>query len=152
MTNKDMSVKAEAIGLLIGIDPQWEQYLSELVALVDSQKVSLDWKNALYPLPKQLRNPSVIREFKDGAREYASSQLWLRLNKEGDRELLVPDETSGVLLEGETGKVLKPFNGLPLVTPDNTDFLIRIYIKETETTHGQFVSDMNWSLYTNSMC
>ncbi len=152
MTRNELSIKAEAIGLLTGIDSEWQEYLAELVKTVDARKLNLNWDNAFYPLPKQLRNPAVVREFKDGEREYVSSQLWLRLNKRGDRELLVPDETSGVLLEGETGKVLKPFNGLPLITPEDTDFLIRIHIKEDEDYRtGHSIASMNWCLYSNSM-
>lgn len=147
----DLSIKAEAVGLLLGIDKEWEEYLLELVESVDPKKLTLDWENAFYPLPKQLRNPSVVKEYKDGVREYLSSQLWLKLNKQGEKELLVPDETSGILLEGETGKVLKPFNGLPMITPENTDYLIRIHIQEKPHPKEGSVLDMSWRLYTNNI-
>ena len=146
-----VSIKAEATGLLAGIDKGWEEYLLDLIQNVDPRKINLDWANAFYPLPRQLRNPSVIREYKNGERDYVSSQLWLKLNKEGEKELLVPDETSGILLEGETGKVLKPFNGLPLVTPADTDYLIRIHIQEKPHPKEGSVLDMNWQLYTNTL-
>lgn len=150
MLRNDLSIKAEATGLVVGIgDAEWEEYLLDLINTVDSAKIRLDWDNAFYPLPKQLRNPCVVKEFKNGDREYVSSQLWLKLNKHGDRELLIPDETSGVILEGETGKVLRPLNGLPLITPDDTDFLIRIHIREkTNPSAKPDELDMNWCLYT----
>ena len=151
MIRDDLSIKAEAINLLSGIDKEWEEYLLDLVDRVNPRKINLDWENAQYPLPKQLRNPSVIREYKNGERIYVSSQLWLKLSKEGEKELLVPEETSGILLEGETGKVIKPFNGLPTVTPDNTDYLIRIHIQEKHYPEQGPVLEMNWQLYTNSI-
>ena len=152
MIRNALSIKAEAMGLIVGIgDEEWKKYLSDLVNQVDAKKLNLDWDKAYYPLPKQLRNPAVVKEYRNGEREYVSSQLWLRLTKAGSSELLVPEETSGVLLEGETGKVLKPFNGLPLVTPDDTDYLIRIHIRESENKTGQSTLDMSWHLYGNTI-
>lgn len=147
MTHKTSQTKVEAMGLVLGIgDKDWEEYLLNLIGLSDPERISLDWENASYPLPKQLKNPAVAKELPDGTREYISSQLWLRLTKNGEKELLIPDETSGVLFEGDTGKVLKGFNCLPLVTPNDTDYLIRILIRENDMSEKPL---MNWQLYTN---
>lgn len=151
MMRNNVSIKAEATGLIMGVgDKEWEEYLLDLIQNANPDKIRLDWENAFYPLPKQLRNPSVIKEFANGEREHVSSQIWLKLNKDGNKELLIPDETSGVILEGETGKVVRPFNGLPLITPSDTDYLIRIHIREKIGGHSaENESDMNWCLYTN---
>lgn len=147
MTRNKTQTKVQAMGLVVGIgNTEWEEYLLSLIGLSDPERLYLDWENASYPLPKQLKNPAVAKELPDGTREYMSSQLWLRLNKNGEKELLIPDETSGVLFEGDTGKVLKGFNCLPMVTPRNTDYLIRILIREQDDSEKPL---MNWQLYTN---
>lgn len=149
MTHDNLSIKTHAANLLKGIDKEWEGYLLDLLDNADSKKLFLEWDKAFYPLPKQLRNPSVVKEYKDGAREYVSSQLWLKLNAQGEKELLVPDETSGILMEGETGKIIKPFKALPMITPEDADFLVRIYIQEKPHPKEGTVTDMSWYLYTN---
>jgi hypothetical protein len=93
----------------------------------------------------------VLKEYKDGSCEYASSQIWLAIDQSGRRTIIEPKETSGVLIEGETGRILRPFSNLPEVTPRDTQYLIRILIrKEFDDKTQQQNTNMRWTLYTNT--
>ncbi len=148
MTRPELSVKAEALGLIKGIDPEWSEYLSTAIELTMADKIALDWAGAK-PLPKQLRNPSCLSRTKDGNIIYLSTQVWLAIDEEGGKQLITPEETSGVLIEDATGKIIQNFTGLPAVVPANTKHLIRISIRSdvnNETKERQ--PETKWTLYS----
>jgi hypothetical protein len=148
MSRPELSVKAEALGLIRDIDPEWSEYLSTAIELTVANKIALDWTSAR-PLPKQLRNPSCLAKTKEGAILYLSTQVWLAIDAAGDKQLITPEETSGVLIEDSTGKIIQNFTGLPEVVPENTKHLIRISIRSDmneETKQRQ--PETKWTLYS----
>lgn len=147
----NIQTKIIAAHLLHGVDPEWQDYLFELLEKARERDIPIDFKHAMNPLPKQLRNPCVVKEYKDGSCEYTSSQIWLAIDQSGRRTIIEPKETSGVLIEGETGRILKPFSNLPEVTPRGTQYLIRILIrKKFDDKTQQQNTNMRWTLYTNT--
>lgn len=143
-----LSVKAEAFGLIQGIDPEWSHYLGVAIEYTDPDKIALDWVNP-NPLPKQLRNPSVIAKSGEGDIEYISTQVWLAIDDEGNRKLITPNETSGVMIEQGTGKIIENFIGLPEITPDDTKYLIRMSIRRAVNKDtNESYPETKWTLYS----
>ena len=150
MNRPELSVKAEALGLIQGIDPEWSDYLTTAIEFTEAEKIALDWTTAR-PLPKQLRNPSCLAQDATGGIKYLSTQVWLAIDFEGNKKFITPDETSGVLIEERTGKIIQNFTGLPEVTPENTKHLIRISIRrETDEESKEYHPETKWTLYSNS--
>lgn len=149
MNRPELSVKAEALGLIQGIDSEWSDYLTTAIELTVADKIALDWANAK-PLPKQLRNPSCLAKAQNGDTIYLSTQVWLAIDFEGNRTLILPEETSGVMIEQTTGKIIRNFTGLPEITPENTKHLIRISIRrETDAETNEEYPETKWTLYSN---
>lgn len=147
----NIQTKIIAAHLLHGVDPEWQNFLYDLLENARERDIPIDFDRALSPLPKQLRNPCVLKEYKDGSCEYVSSQIWLAIDQRGRRTIIEPKETSGVLIEGETGRILKPFSNLPEITPRDTQHLIRILIRnEIDDKTQQQSTNMRWTLYTNT--
>lgn len=143
--------KVIAANIIHGIPLEWEEYLHILLENSQERDVRIDFNQSQHPFPKQLRNPCVLKEYKDGTCEYVSSQIWIAIDGNGQRTVIEPQETSGVLIEGETGRILKPFNKLPEVTPRDAQHLIRILIrKATDVRTKQQRESMSWTLYTNT--
>ncbi len=149
MIMMNTQTKTIATHLITGVEAEWQDYLYELLEQARDKDIPVDFNHAEAPLPKQLRNSCVIREYKDGSCEYNSSQIWLAIDQYGNRTIIEPKETSGVLIEGETGKILKTFNCLPEPTPKGTQHLIRILIRKETDTKGQQNTTMHWKLYTD---
>ena len=139
--------KIIAANYLCGVELPWQEYLHELLENSQEEDIPVDFNLAEYPLPKQLKNSCVLKEFKDGSLDYQSSQIWLAIDDGGNRRIIEPKETSGVLIEGDTGKIIKAFNGLPEITPDKTEKLIRILIRKEDS--GTPI--MRWRLYSNTL-
>lgn len=146
----NIQTKIIASHLLYGINPEWQDFLCSLLENAKDKDIPIDFEHALSPLPKQLRNPCVLKEYKDGVCEYMSSQIWLAIDQTGKRTIIEPKETSGVLIEGETGRIIKPFSNLPTITPRDTQYLIRILIrKEFNNLTQQLEAKMRWTLYSD---
>ena len=140
-----------AANIIRGVDPEWQDFLYDLIERANEHDINIDFSKACYPLPKQLKNSSVVKEYNDGCREYISSSIWLAIDKQGNRTIIEPKETSGVLIDGETGCIIRPFNHLPAVTPHGTEHLIRILIRrETNQDTLESQPSMRWKLYTNN--
>lgn len=143
--------KIVAAHIIHGVPAEWEEYLHLLLEHSRERDIQINFNQPPQPFPKQLRNPCVLKEYKDGSCEYVSSQIWLSISASGERTIIEPQETSGVLIEGETGRILKPFNKLPEVTPRDARHLIRILIRKgIDARTKQQRESMTWTLYTNT--
>lgn len=135
--------------LIKGLDIEWFSFLKDLAKDADPNNIIKDWDDAESPLPRQLRNPAVIKEFTDGRTLVISSQIWLVIDDEGNRSIIEPEETSGIVTD-ENGKVKRRLAGLPSLAPKNTKYLVRIVIRETlDEENDDVVYDSSWWLYKN---
>lgn len=126
--------------LLTGLEKEWVEYLNDFIDNTQSEREL--FIPPARPMILQLRNPAVVIKEEDGSETIASGCVWLIQYTNRTKEIIVPEETSGVLLERSTGRLLKNYNGLPYPLPDNVESLMRINLRIT----GDETS-INWRLY-----
>lgn len=141
--------KVIAANYITGIEPEWQEYLLSVLDDANGRKLPVDFDDVdlVHDIEYQLHNSTVTIRYKDGKEIIASSQVWIAFKEDGTRELIEPPETSGVLIEAETGKVLKSYNGLPMPLPKGTKHLIRIHIRNQVQPSGDVKSSMRWRLF-----
>ena len=128
--------------IVTGVQPDWEDYLFDIIEKSYDEDIIISDK--IEPvMPKQLFNPAVVHLHKNGTEEFMSSQIWISVNDEGNKTLIVPDETSGVLMSKEGKRILGHFSGLPSLTPKDAKELVRIVIRK----ESQDVVKMRVHLY-----
>lgn len=141
---------AFCLELIKGLDIEWFEFLHDLMKTASTNNLIESYEDAVTPLPRQLRNPAVIKEFTDGRLLTSSSQIWLVIDEDGKRSIIEPEETSGIVTD-ENGKVKRRLTGLPSLTPKNTKYLIRIVIRESlGEEKDAVVYDSSWRLYKNT--
>ena len=140
------ALQQRCFDLIEGIDPEWFEYLSTLIANVKDERelVIGEPREMVF----QLRNPAVIIKEADGSETHASGCIWLLNYEDGTREIVVPEETSGVLFERVSGKLIKNFAGLPTPLPDNVSDVARIALRT-----GSEIDDVSisWRLFSTNV-
>lgn len=140
------ALQQRCFDLIKGIDPEWFEYLSTLIANVKDERelVIGEPREMVF----QLRNPAVIIKEADGSETHASGCIWLLNYEDGSREIVVPEETSGVLFERASGKLIKNFSSLPTPLPDNVSNVIRIALRT-----GSEIDDVSisWRLFSTNV-
>ena len=130
------------------IPAEWKEYLTALLETVNLKHMSIDWDYAA-PLPIQLRNPSIIlRKLEDDGVEeltYLISQIWLLIMEDGTNQIIIPEETSGSMMDFDTKEVISNFNGLPSIVPSGVKHMLRVVITKSTSTS---VENMGWTLYS----
>ena len=140
------ALQQRCFDLIKGIDSEWSTYLGALIQNTkDERELIIGQPRAMV---YQLRNPAVVIKEEDDSETYASGCVWLLNYVDGTREIVVPEETSGVLFERATGKLIKNFTGLPTPLPDNVNSVIRIAIRTGIDTNDVSI---NWRLFSTDV-